>query len=84
MDERLDRYITKRVRGMDVFRNLCVCGVFFGAGGGGAVVKWVKAPHTMVAFLWELYRQTGGEGGMVGTPKRSAPIIDINNIHTEL
>lgn len=43
MDERMDEYITKHFRGMDVFGNV-----------GGAVVKWVRSPHTIVAVLWEL------------------------------
>lgn len=59
---------------------------------GGAVVKWVRSLHTIVALLWESYGQTGEGGGFVevgrgreeGTPKPSAAIMDINNIHTGL
>lgn len=79
MDERMDEYITKHFRGMDVFGNV----------GGGAVVKWVRSLHTKVALLWESQGQTreGEEGKQRkrgGTPKPFAPIMDINNIHTEL
>lgn len=53
MDEWMDEYITKHFGGMDVFGNVR----------GGAMVKWVRSLHTIVALLWELYGQIG-EGGM--------------------
>lgn len=75
----MDGYVTKNFTGIDVFRNVI----------GGALVKWVRSPHTIEVFLWESYWLTGGEGGILGggnrgMPKPSAPIMDINNIHTEL
>ena len=48
MDERMDEYITKHFRGMEAFANV-----------GGAVVKWVRSPDTIVASLCEPQGQTG-------------------------
>lgn len=40
----MDGYVTKNFTGMDVFRNVV----------GGALVKWVRSPHTIEVFLWGL------------------------------
>lgn len=52
----MDGYVTKNFTGMDVFRNVV----------GGALVKWVRSPHTIEVFLWESYWLTGGEEGILG------------------
>lgn len=60
-----------------------------GGGGGGGAVKWVSSRRTIVAYLWESRGRRGGErkagrNREVELAGPSVPIMDINNIHTEL